>query len=128
MSLSEPKKFTLSLLGTILSALVASGSLLALSCCAGPMVFLFLGAGIASLSTLESLASYRWLFFSLTALFISLSFAQVYLRKSAENRDASCNRSIGKRKQKIFLWIVIAGVVVLLTFPYLLEKYLLVVN
>ena len=112
----------LGILGAIVFALFGSGALLAISCCAGPIVFLGLGLGWAGLSKFETLAPYRWLFFGLTVLFLSAAFHKLYLFKNACEGECPAPRSL--RYQRIALWLSFFIVVASLLFPILYESYL----
>ncbi len=112
------------IVGAVASALFGSGIMLAISCCAGPLVFLGIGLGWAGLAKFQALAAYRWIFFSLCGVFLAISFYKLYFSKNA--CDISCagleQRNI--RYQRIALWISVVVIVCSLLFPILYERYL----
>jgi mercuric ion transport protein len=113
----------LGILGAIVSALFGSGALLAISCCAGPLVFLGLGLGWAGLAKFQSMAPYRWIFFALTGIFLTISFYKIYFPKKICEGD-ECPKPGSLRYQRIALWITFFMVVASLIFPVLYERYL----
>jgi mercuric ion transport protein len=127
MKIDEQKKLSFGLGGAVASALLTSAALLAVSCCAGPIVFLALGFGFASLSNFEFLAAYRWILLSITILLLAAAFVQVYRRHDKENCESSCSNG-NTRNKKILLWIVAVIVTALLSFPFVFEKFLLQVK
>lgn len=127
MKIAEQKKLNFGLLGAVVSALVTSTALLAVTCCAGPVVFLSLGFGMASFSNLESIAPYRWILLSITILLLRAAFVQVYRRQDAENCESSCSTGYARNK-KILFWVVAVAAIALISFPFLFEKFLLQVK
>lgn len=127
MKIEEPKKLRVGLAGAVVSAVMASTALLAVTCCAGPIVFLSLGFGMASFSNLESLAPYRWILLSITILFLAVAFVQVYHRRNPENCESSCSTGVSRNK-KILFWIVAVVVIALISFPFFFERFLLQVK
>jgi mercuric ion transport protein len=127
MKATDGKKLGVGLAGAVVSAVATSSLFLALSCCAGPVVFLALGLGFASISTFESFASYKWLMLSLTILFLLIASLQVYKQERAAKCETSCP---APRKRRHFaLLIAVAFIVIaLLIFPFAYEKYLLQVK
>jgi mercuric ion transport protein len=128
VKLGEQKKLRVGLAGAVVSAVMASTALLAVTCCAGPIVFLSLGFGMASFSNLESFAPYRWILLSVTILFLAAAFVQVYLRPETENCESFCTTGYNTRNNKIMFWIVAVIVIALISFPFLFEKFLLQVK
>jgi mercuric ion transport protein len=112
------------ILGAMISAFLGSGALLAVSCCAGPIVFLALGLGWAGLARFQALAPYRWIFFGFTAVFMTIAFYRLYFpRKGCEASDA-CANSKSLRYQRIALWLSLFLILLMLIFPVLYERYL----
>lgn len=112
------------MLGAIISAVFGSGALLAISCCAGPLVFLGLGLGWAGLAKFQALAPYRWVFFGLTGAFLAISFHKLYFSQKACEPSDECSTPRGLRNQRIALWVSLLIVVASLLFPILYERYL----
>lgn len=127
MKIEKQKNLNFGLAGAVVSALVTSSALLAVTCCAGPIVFLSLGLGMASFSTLELLAPYRWILFSITILFLGVAFAQIYRRRDTENCESSCSTEYTRNKKLLF-WVVVVVAIALICFPFVLEKFLLQVK
>jgi mercuric ion transport protein len=124
MKTADGKKLGVGLAGAVLSAVATSGLFLAMSCCAGPIVFLALGLGFASISTFESFASYKWLMLSLTILFLLIASLQVYRQERAAKCESSCPSP--RKVRPLALLIAVAFIVIaLLIFPFAYEKYLL---
>jgi mercuric ion transport protein len=124
MKTAESKKLGIGLAGALLSAVATSSFFLALSCCAGPVVFLAIGLGFGSISTFESFASYTWLTLSLTILFLLIASLQVYKQDRMANCDSEC-QSLSTKRNRILLVLVVIMVLALLIFPSAFEKYLL---
>lgn len=110
--------------GAIASAILGSGILLAISCCAGPLVFLGLGLGWAGLAKFQALAPFRWVFFALTGIFLGAAFYQLYFSKTACKASGDCSLPKILRYQRIILWISVLIIVAALLFPILYERYL----
>lgn len=76
------------------------------ACCLLPFVFLSIGAAGAWVSTLDSLAPYKWVFIVLTVAFLGYGFYAVYWKPgrncAAEGACADCN---SPRLVRISLWI-----------------------
>lgn len=116
---------TIGLFGAIISSSFASAILLAISCCAGPIVFLGIGLGWAGLAKFQALAPYRWMFFALTGIFLSIAFYKLYFSKASCKASDDCALPRSLRYQRILLWISIFIVVASLLFPILYERYLI---
>ena len=114
----------LGILGAIVSAIFGSGALLAISCCSGPIVFLALGLGWTGLAKFQALAPYRWIFFSLTAAFMGISFYKLYFSKNVCEASSECPTTKTLRYQRIALWLSLFIVITSLLFPIIYEKYL----
>jgi mercuric ion transport protein len=113
------------ILGAIASAIFGSGILLAISCCAGPIVFLGIGLGWAGLTRFQALAPYRWIFFALTGIFLTMAFYKLYFSKPACVTSGDCTVSRTLQYQRITLWTSVLIIVASLLFPVLSELYLL---
>jgi len=124
MKAAEGKKLGIGLVGAVLSAVATSSLFLAVSCCAGPIVFLALGLGFASISTFESFASYKWLTFSLTILFLLVASLQVYRKQHSSECESSC-RTHRTIRNRVLLVLVTLIVLAVLIFPFAFEKYLM---
>lgn len=114
----------LGILGATVSALFGSGALLAISCCAGPLVFLGLGLGWAGLAKFQALAPYRWVFFGLTVVFLAISFHRLYFSEKACETSGECFTPKSLRYLRIALWVSLFIVLASLLFPILYENYL----
>src|SRR5687767_9793996 len=127
MKSTDGKKLGVGLAGAVLSAVATSSLFLALSCCAGPIVFLALGLGVASISTFESFSSYKWLMLSLTILFLLIASLQAYKQERAVKGESSC--AAPRKMRPLALLIAVAFIVIaLLIFPFAYERYLLQVK
>jgi len=124
MKNSQSHAAKVGILGALASAIFGSGILLAISCCAGPIVFLGIGLGWAGLTKFQALAPYRWIFFTLTGLFVSIAFYRLYFSKIACESSNDCTVEKSLRYQRIALWISVFMIVVALLFPMLYERYL----
>lgn len=113
----------LGILGAVVSAVFGSGALLAISCCAGPLVFLGVGLGWAGLAKFQVLAPYRWIFFGLAGIFLTISFYKLYVPKKGCD-GSQCPTPKSLRYQRIALWISTLIVVAGFLFPILYDKYL----
>lgn len=102
-------KSVATLTGTITASILAS------SCCIGPLILA--GLGIGSVSIFSSLEKYRPLFMIVTFTFIGIAF---YLTYRTKKSDECCDINKVKidRIRKIVLWTITAVAVGLLLFPY----------
>ena len=112
------------ILGAVTSAIFGSGILLAISCCAGPIIFLGIGLGWAGLAKFQALAPYRWIFFALTGIFLTIAFYKLYFSKTVCEVSADCSAGKSIRYQRIALWISVVIIISSLLFPFLYERYL----
>lgn len=106
------------LLAAVGSAIVAS------ACCVGPLLLLSLGVSGAWISHLTRLEPYRPVFVTITMASLALAFYQVYRRPQAATCPAerTCAMPGTKRAYKTALWIVLALILGLLIFPYLVPQ------
>ena len=75
------------------------------ACCLLPMVLIGLGAGGAWISSLESLAPYKWLFIAATAGLLGYGFYAAYRKpKSRCAAGASCPTCGTSQSLRIVLW------------------------
>ena len=126
-NMKTPNKMAIGVIGSVLSAVATSGVFLALTCCAGPIVFLSLGLSLASISTFELFASYKWFLLVLTTLFLLLATFQVYKQVRSSACDSTCT-SENKKRNRVVLLAVTLIVLSLLIFPFAYEKYLMQVK
>jgi mercuric ion transport protein len=96
--------------GALVSALLAS------VCCAGPLVLA--GLGLGGLGLAAGLATYRPLFIVLTVIFIGTGFYLAYRKRDVTCSDVNCQKVSANIGSKVFLWIMTAAVVALLSKPY----------
>ncbi len=106
------KKFIWLNIGALLAAIGAS------VCCVGPLLFLSLGVGGAWISTLTSMEAVRPLFFSIALLMIWMGFMRLYLSENDCKDGKICALDRNTRNQRVIFWIVSAGILMLLTFPW----------
>ena len=86
------------------------------ACCLLPMVLIGVGAGGAWISSLDSLAPYKWLFIAATAALLGYGFYAAYWKPRRHcAAGASCPSCGTSRSLRIVLWaatiIAIAGVI-----------------
>ena len=110
------------LVGAFLSGIASGGSALAVSCCAGPALFLALGLGAGSATFFEKLAPYRMLFSIVSVVMLMFSFWSLYLRKQPAC-DSSCSTS--SKTAKIIFWIAVVIVASALIIPPVLDALMM---
>ena len=125
MKNSSGRAAKVGIVGAVVSSSLASGILLSISCCAGPIVFLGMGLGWAGLSKFQALAPYRWIFFTLTGIFLAIAFYKLYYPKPVCAASNECSTPGALRYQRIALWISILIIVASLFFPMMYERYLM---
>jgi len=101
-----------SLIGGIITSLIAS------SCCIGPIVFALLG--ISSAGLLTKLEVYRPLLSVVTFLLLGIAFYFTYRKRPADECVAGsfCARPESDKWNKRILWFSTILIVSFLTFPY----------
>ncbi len=102
------KKY-ISAVGAILSAGLAS------VCCVGPLALGALGLGGVGLAI--GLEKYRPYFLAVTAIFLAVGFYQAYFRRGEICSDGSCKVASGSNSVKRALWVLVAAVAGVATFP-----------
>lgn len=112
--LNSDKASRRSIAGAIVAAVAAS------ICCVGPLVLLALGVGGAWVGNLTALEPYRPFFMIATVLFLAYAFYRVYRRPKEEECEPGsyCANPKSNRWNKIILWTVTVGVIMLLAVPY----------
>ncbi len=97
--------------GAIGAAIAAS------ACCLGPVVLSAIGAGVLGAAATR-LQPYRPWFLALTAVLLGAAFFVTYRPgREACSADGSCAPS-SRRAARIVLWLAVAAVALLATFPY----------
>lgn len=98
----------------VLSTLGAVGAAIASAlCCVGPVLYVSLGVGAGLASTFEPLRPW---FLGAAALFLATGFYRVYGRRRPRcSADGEVERRA--RREKIWLWVGTAVVVLFATFP-----------
>ena len=100
-----------------ISAGVGVAAIVGSLCCILPIAAVLFGVGGLGFAVLFE--SVRWVFLTLTFLFLGLGFYLVYFRKNEEcEGEGSCAAPKRKRKQKIALWSVTILAAVLIPLPY----------
>jgi mercuric ion transport protein len=88
-------------------------------CCVAPLVLLMLGISGAWIGHLTALEPYRPIFIGVTGIFMALAFRQLYIVPARCAPEEACaNPDLQKRQRQIF-WIVVAGIVALIAFPWI---------
>lgn len=103
-------KKTLIAVGALLSSALAS------ICCLGPIVLVSLGLGGTALAA--SVATFRPLFLTLTAILLGVAFYLTYRKRETPCADGACELRSGSKSMKRILWIVTVAAIGLATFPY----------
>lgn len=111
------------LVGAFLSGIASGGSALAVSCCAGPALFLALGLGAGSATFFEKLARYRITFSIVSVAMLMFSFWSLYLRKQPVC-DSSCSTGPSK-VTKIIFWIAVVIIASALIVPPTLDALMM---
>ncbi|HSE42998.1 MAG TPA: mercuric transporter MerT family protein [Acidobacteriota bacterium] len=119
----ENSGFLTGLVGALLSGIATGGSSLAVSCCAGPALFLALGLGAGSATFFEKFAPYRLMFSIVSVAMLIFLFWSLYLRKQPAC-DSNCPTGPPKAA-KIIFWIAVVLVVSALVVPRSLDALML---
>lgn len=86
-------------------------ALLSLSCCVAPLLFIIFGISAASLSFLDFLAPYRFVFVLLSICSIVYSFWRIYM-----SQKPLCN---GAASLKTLFWLLTALSAISLMYPFI---------
>ena len=101
--------------GALLAAVGAS------LCCVLPVVVALAGVGSAALGAMFE--PYRPYLIGATGLLLGFAFYRAYRPAAAEcDPGESCAVPEGRRRQRLLLWIVAVMAVLLLTFPYYVNR------
>lgn len=105
------KSQKLAILGGILASLVAS------TCCIGPVIFALLGISSAGLSKFEAIRTYTT---AATIFFLVFAFYKTYKKKpSVQCENGSyCENPKSNKINRIILWISTIIILGVLTFPW----------
>jgi len=112
MSLPSESAGARSLIAGVIAALLAS------VCCVGPLVLVLLGVGGAWVASLTALEPYRPIFVVAALVALALAFRRLYLTPAACAPGTACAVPVGRRRQRLIFWIVVAPVAALLGFPW----------
>lgn len=91
-------------MAAVVSSLAGAVGTLALSCCAGPVLFLAFGIGSAGMTHLQKLAPFRPLFIVLSLGTLLFAFRNVYLSK-AQTCEDNCETPQRTKLKRTLLWI-----------------------
>ncbi|MHB1187855.1 mercuric transporter MerT family protein [Thiobacillus sp.] len=97
------------------SALAALGASL---CCVAPLVLVTLGLGGAWLSTLTQFESVRPVLVVLTLGLLALAWRKLYRQPAVCEAGTACADATVMRRQRQVFWLVAAGLLLLLAFPW----------
>lgn len=111
------------LVGALLSGVASGGSALAVSCCAGPAIFIAVGLGASGATFFEKLAPYRMIFSFASVGMLMFSFWALYLRKQPLC-EGSCETGPSSASRIIF-WISVILVASALIVPPALDAFML---
>ncbi len=90
-------------------------ALLSLSCCVAPLLFIIFGISAASLSFLDFLAPYRFVFVLLSICSIVYSFWRIYI-----SQKPLCNgAAISAASLKTLFWLLTALSAISLIYPFI---------
>ena len=103
------------------AGLLAGGvaTLLASTCCLGPLVLLMLGFSGAWIGNLTVLEPYRPLFVGAAALALLLAWRGIFGRSGACTSGEVCALPPVNRAYRVLFWAVAVLLVLALVFPYL---------
>lgn len=106
-----------------LSGIAGAGATLAVSCCAGPALFVALGLGVGGASFFEKLAPYRWIFSIASVSMLAFAFWGLYLRKQPAC-EGSCSQG-PSRASRIVFWITAVVVAASIVIPPALDALMM---
>jgi len=98
-----------------LAVLAAIG---ASACCFGPLLLLGLGISGAWIGSLTSMEPYRPYFTVATLIILAIVFRKLYLIPQQCEEDTDCANPKVIQNQRIIFWIVSIILIVIITFPY----------
>lgn len=109
------------------SVWLGAGALLAAAgasvCCVLPVVVAFAGVGSAAFGAMFE--PYRPFMIGATVLLLGFAFYQAYRPAAAECAPGeSCAVPENRRRQRLLLWIVAVVALLLLTFPFYINRIL----
>jgi mercuric ion transport protein len=96
----------------------AAAAILGSLCCVGPLALLTLGVSGAWIGQLTALEPYRPIFIGIMLVFLGLAFRQLYLLPERCEPGESCADPRRVRRQRGIFWVVVAGLGVLIAFPW----------
>lgn len=107
---------------TWLSALAA---LAMTSCCILPLVLVSLGVTGVFIGQMTALYQYKWITFTIAALFLAYGFWKAYRPVTTETcADGTCARPLNRGLMRSILWVSLVVVIVALIFPYVSPYFL----
>jgi mercuric ion transport protein len=87
-------------------------------CCVAPLVLITLGISGAWIGHLTALEPYRPIFIGVMLVFLGLAFRQLYIVPARCAPGEVCANPRLQRRQRQIFWIVVAGLAVLIAFPW----------
>lgn len=111
--------------GWLATGLSVLGALALTSCCILPLVLVSFGITGVFLGQMASLYQYKWITFSISALFLSYGLWKAYRPASDLNcTDGTCARPINRTLMRSFLWTAAFVMGVAIAFPYITPYFL----
>jgi len=100
---------------TLLTAVLAAFG--ATACCVLPLLLVSVGAGGAWLASLRALERWQPLFALAAFACVAFAFHQLYVVPRRCAPGEACALPAVLRRQRVVFWLVVAVIVILLTFP-----------
>jgi mercuric ion transport protein len=99
-------------------------AILASLCCVAPLVLITLGISGAWISQLTALEPYRPILIGVMLVFLGLAFRQLYFVPVRCAPGEVCANPRLQRTQRQIFWVVVAGLAVLIAFPWYAPLFL----
>ena len=104
-------------------AMAALATLMASSCCVGPLLLVMLGLGGAWVGSLKLLEPYKYIFLAVAAIAMIMAFRRIY-RPVAECLPGEvCALPRTRMIYKAAFWLVLGLIALTLMFPYVAKYF-----
>ncbi len=111
--------------GWVATGVSVAGALVLTSCCILPLVLVSFGITGVFLGQMASLYQYKWITFSISAVFLAYGFWKSYRPVNELNcADGTCARPINRTIMRSFLWVAAFVMGVAIAFPYITPYFL----
>ena len=105
---------------TVFTGASVLGAIVMSSCCIIPLALFSVGVTTAWIGNLAALYPYKWIFFSVTAVFLAGGFYTAYAKPAARDcpPEEACALPVSDRVNRTVLWTATVLVGAAVAFPY----------